>query len=277
MLAACNEKVKQEAEKTVLQKDGRIDSLQLIIDQKDNELNDIVGMFNEIQDGFRLIEESERSMSLLRDDEGTLPEDKAEKIRQSIKTVQQRMQQNRELILRLQQQVREGSTHSDELKRTIDNFVKELEIKNDELQKLRAQLEEKDVHIAELDKAVKDLNGDVENLKEETAKKSETIVSQEKQMNTAWYVFGTKKELEEQRIYAKGRILDKDFNKNYFTKVDIRVDKEVKLYSKSAELLSSHPAGSYTLQQDAQKQYVLRITNPQAFWSTSRYLVVMVK
>lgn len=276
-LTACNEKAKQEAEKTVQQKDGRIDSLQLIIDQKDNELNDIMGMFNEIQEGFRLIEESERTMSLLRDDEGTMPEDKAERIRQSLKSVQQRMQHNRELILRLQQQVREGSTRSEELKRTIDNFVKELELKNDELQKLRAQLEEKDVHIAELDKAVKDLNGDVATLKEETAQKSETIVSQEKQMNTAWYVFGTKKELQEQHIYDKGRILEKDFNKNYFTKVDIRVDKEVKLYSKSAEVLSTHPAGSYTLQQDAQKQYVLRITNPQLFWSTSKYLVVMVK
>jgi copper chaperone CopZ len=54
-------------------------------------------------------------------------------------------------------------------------------------------------------------------------------------------------------------------------------DKEVRLYSKKAELLTSHPAGSYTLKLDAQQQYVLRITDPQKFWGASKYLVVLVK
>ena len=68
-----------------------------------------------------------------------------------------------------------------------------------------------------------------------------------------------------------------NFNRNYFTKIDIRVDKEIKLYSKSAKILTSHPSSSYTLQRDASKQYILRITNPEVFWSTSKYLVVQVK
>ena len=72
-------------------------------------------------------------------------------------------------------------------------------------------------------------------------------------------------------------MLRSNFNKEYFTKIDIRIDKEIKLYSKSAEILTSHPAGSYTLQRDANKQYVLRITNPDSFWSTSKYLVIQVK
>ena len=67
------------------------------------------------------------------------------------------------------------------------------------------------------------------------------------------------------------------FNKEYFTKIDIRIDKEIKFYSKSAEMLTAHPSSSYTLQRDANKQYVLRITDPQLFWSTSKYLVILVK
>ena len=72
-------------------------------------------------------------------------------------------------------------------------------------------------------------------------------------------------------------MLQSSFNKEYFTKIDIRVDKEIKLYSSSAKILTSHPASAYTLQRDANKQYVLRITDPQQFWSTSKYLVVLVK
>lgn len=252
----------------------RIDSLQRIIDQKDNELNDVMSTFSEIQEGFRLIEVSEQKVSVIKDGEST---DKSEQIRQNICAIQQRMLHNRELIARLQQQVREGSTRSEELRRVIDNFTKELESKNTELLKLRSELEEKDIHIAELDKTVSQLNDNVSELREESARKSETISDQEQQLNTAWYVFGAKKELQEQNIYQKGKVLQSAFNKNYFTKIDIRVEKEIKLYSKSAQILTSHPSGSYTLQPDAQKQYVLRITNPQQFWSTSKYLVVLVK
>ena len=72
-------------------------------------------------------------------------------------------------------------------------------------------------------------------------------------------------------------MLQSNFNRDYFTKIDIRVDKEIKLYARSARLLTAHPSGTYTLQRDANKQYVLRVTNPQGFWSTSKYLVILVK
>ena len=68
-----------------------------------------------------------------------------------------------------------------------------------------------------------------------------------------------------------------NFDKEYFTKIDIRIDKEIKLYSKSAKMLTSHPSSAYTLERDVNKQYVLRITDPQLFWSTSKYLVILVK
>ena len=253
--------------KTEAVHDTTVDSLQRVIDQKDNELNDFVGVFNEIQEGFRLIEVAENNVSVIRDGENT---NKADQIRESIRSIQQRMQHNRELIENLQKKLREGTLRSDELQKTITNFMKQLEEKNAELEQLRTELENKDIHIAELDQTVSDL-------KVETEQKAQVIDQQDKQLNTAYYVFGTKKELQEQNVLQKGKVLQGNFNKNYFTKIDVRVDKEIKLYSKKAELLTSHPAGSYTLKLDAQQQYVLRITDPQKFWGASKYLVVLVK
>jgi chromosome segregation ATPase len=158
----------------------------------------------------------------------------------------------------------------------VENLTQQMEEKDRQLQALRAELDKKDIHIAELDEQVADLNTNVANLTEETNQKSQTINQQDKQLNTAWFVFGTKKELKEQNILSDGEVLRSNFNKEYFTKIDIRVDKEIKLYSKSAKILTSHPSGAYTLQRDANKQYVLRITDPQTFWSTSKYLVVQV-
>ena len=90
---------------------------------------------------------------------------------------------------------------------------------------------------------------------------------------TALFVFGTRDELMKQGILKDGQVL---LNKDYSTKIDIRIDKEIKLYSKSAELLTSHPANAYELMPDVNKQYVLKITDPLLFWSKSNYLVIQV-
>lgn len=254
------------------------DSLQRIIAQKDNEINDMMETLNEIQDGFREINEAENRVTLAESGENA---DKKQQIMENIQFITNTMKRNKELINKLQQQLRESTFKGDQIKNTLEstiaNFTRQLSEKDKELQNLRAQLEAKDIHIAQLDKTITDLNTDVSNLQTESSQKTETINAQDKQLNTAWYVFGTKKELKEQHILEGNRVLQSNFNKSYFTKIDIRTDKEIKLYSKSAKLLTQHSSSSYTLQPDANRQYVLRITNPQLFWSTSKYLVVLVK
>ena len=110
------------------------------------------------------------------------------------------------------------------------------------------------------------------------ANKSHTVAEQDKMLNTDCYVFGTKAELKEQKILKNGDVLQSgDFNKDYFTKIDIRYDKVLNLYSKSAKLLTNHPEGSYAIKKDKNNQCYLQITNPAEFWSVSKYLVVQVK
>lgn len=250
------------------------DSLQQIIAERDNQINDMMATMNEIQDGFNEITEAENRVNIIQDGERA---DKTEQIKESIKFIADRMQQNRELIKKLKGQLRDSDFKSEELKRVITNMLRQLDEKDQQLQQLRAELDAKDIHIAELDETINDLNSNVSDLQEESEQKTQTINNQDVQLNTAWYVFGTKHELKDQNILVDGKVLQQNFNKNYFTKIDIRVTKEVKFYSKSAKLLTTHPSGSYELKQDNNKQYLLVITNPQIFWSTSKYLVVLVK
>lgn len=250
------------------------DSLQKIIAQKDNEINDIMETFNQIEAGFKEINEAENRVSLIKDGEGA---NRRQQLVENVQFISATMKENRALIDKLRRQLRESSVKSDNLKKTIENLVAELEEKDNQLQQLRAELDAKNIYIAELDQTISSLNDNVSNLQTESSQKSATIQAQDKQLNTAWFVFGTKKELKEQRIIDGDRVLESNFNKSYFTKIDIRVEKEIKLYSKYAKILTMHPSDSYTLQKDANKQYVLRITNPQIFWSTSKYLVILVK
>ena len=85
-------------------------------------------------------------------------------------------------------------------------------------------------------------------------------------------------DIDKYRTFQKGQVLkDSDINKDYFTQVDIRTTKEIKLYSKDADILTTHPAGSYALEKDDKGQLTLKITNPKDFWSVSKYLVIQVK
>ena len=250
------------------------DSLKQIIAQKDNEINDMIGTLNDIEEGFREITEAQGRVQVAKRGEGA---SSAGRIKENMQFIQSTLQQNKELIGKLRQQLRESSVASEQLRRTIENLTSQLEAKSAEIQKLMVELDAKDIHIGELDEQIAGLSDNVSQLVTEGQQKDNTITTQDKELNSAWFVFGTKSELKEQKILSSGEVLRGNFNKDYFTKIDIRVDKEIKLYSRSASILTNHPEGSYTLQRDANKQFVLRITNPQQFWSVSKYLVVLVK
>ena len=272
VLMACNNKKEEKN----LASQNTIDSLTDVVNQKNNELNDIMSTFNDIQEGFREINEAEGRVNIARNNGETNA--KAD-IMENISFIKRTMQLNKERIAKLREQLKESSFNTSKLQATIESLNKELESKTARIEELKAELDSKNAHIAHQDKQISELNTNVNSLTADNAAKARAVEQQDKQLNTAWYVFGTKKELREQHILeGTNKVLKgNNFNKDYFTKIDIRVDKVIKLYSKSAKLLTNHPAGSYSLDKDARGMYTLRITNPTTFWSVSKYLVVVVK
>jgi len=271
-MASCDQFGKQSSDEVSRERD----SLLQVINQKDEELNDIIGCINEVQDGFRRINEAEGRITVA---DGNAESASARGIiQENMEYIQQAMKQNREMIAQLQERLKTSNVNAKALERTIQSLQEQLESQNQRIQELEASLAEKDILIAEQGEQIDNLSDNVNNLTQENRQKSETVAAQDKDLHTAWFVFGTKAELKEQKILKDGDVLKSDeFNKDYFTQIDIRVVKEIKLYSKSAQLLTTHPAGSYTLQKDEKGEYVLRIVEANKFWSVSKFLVIRVK
>ena len=275
LLASCGNAGKNEALK------AENDSLTATLASRDAELEEIMAIFNDVQEGFRLINEAENRVDLQSGSlEGATP---AQKIKEDIRFISEKLQSNREQIAKLEEQLKNSKHNSAQFKKAIVNLNAELQAKAEQIETLQTELASKNIRIAELDDAVAGLTQNVADLVAENEVKSATVASQDKALNTAWFVFGTKSELKEQKIIEskflqKTKVLsDADFNKDYFTQIDIRTDKEIKLYSKDADLLTTHPAGSYELVKDEKGQLTLKITKPAQFWSVSRYLVILVK
>lgn len=270
MLASCIDGFKGNS-----QGDRERDSLRNVIDQKDSELNDLMGTFNEIQQGFDLINEAEGRVNMLR--AGAENNNSAENIRENMQFIQETLDENKRKIEELQSKLKSSSINSAKLKDAINSLTQQLNEKNAELETLRAQLAEKDVKIEELTGTVTNLQTENTQVKQQRDETAQIARNQDAQLNTAWYVFGTSKELKAEGILSKGEVLQGNYNKNYFTQIDIRKVNVIPLESKSATILTNHPAGSYTLLKDSKGQYTLRITDVAKFWSVSKYLVVKVK
>ena len=99
------------------------DSLNSIIAQKDSEINDMMGTLNEIQDGLNQISEAEHRVTLLKNGEGA---SKRQQLKEDVQFIATRMQQNRELLAKLQKQMANSSLQADQLKKTIANLQEQI-------------------------------------------------------------------------------------------------------------------------------------------------------
>jgi predicted nuclease with TOPRIM domain len=180
----------------------------------------------------------------------------------------------------------------DKNKQKISSLKAKLEKSNgkvDELEKmitfLTTQLEEKDLEITDLKNQLERLNIEVTEITAKYEEKTEESNQKTDQLNTAYYTIGTAKELKEKGVLTKEggfiglgktKKLAGDFNKSYFTKVDITQNKSFVLNAKKAKLITTHPSTSYKIE-GAKTAEKLVIINPQEFWSASKYLVLMVE
>lgn len=263
IIMSCNENNQQIEQLT-----QKNDSLQNIITERDAALDEMIGTINLVENGFRAINEAQGRINL---DEASNEKSRKEQIQDNIAQINETLEKNKAEIKRLNELLRNNNIESKQLKTMIENLQAQLLQKDKEISELYKALSERDIHIDELDKKVTEL----------TQIKSDnevTIQQQESEINSVWYAIGTKKELKNEKILKDGDVLRAtDANMDYFRKADMRDLKTINTYSRSAKLLTSHPEGSYKLERDANKMYILTITDAQSFWSVSRYLVIQVK
>ena len=117
-LTGCN-----SGQKKMNPADIQNDSLRSVIEARDNEINDMMGTLNDIQQGFDEINAAENRVSVAKDGEGV---DKAKVIKDQVQFIAQRMKENRELIKKLQDQLRETGFKGDQMRKTIENLQAQL-------------------------------------------------------------------------------------------------------------------------------------------------------
>lgn len=261
---------------------ANIDSLNVELTQANSEMENLMGILNEVQEGFQQINEAENRVNV--NSAENAPANLKEQVKADLAFIQAKMKENRERIAELEARAEKGDKNAAALRRTVKNLKAELAAKEEQIAALQAELEAKNIRIQQLDTEVANLTNDKNALTAKNAANEQMIANQDKAMHTAWYVIAKKKSLKEQNVltntglFKKGDVMESaNVNKDGFTEIDIRKVVEIPVGAKKATILSAHPEGSYELVADAEGMQVLKVLDPQTFWSVTRYLVIRAK
>lgn len=255
---------------------ANIDALNVELAQANSEMENVMGILNDVQEGFQLINEAENRVNVQNAENA--PANVKEQINADLAFIQAKMKENRERIAELEARAEKGDKTAAALRRTIKNLKAELADKEAVIATLLADIDAKNARIQQLDVEVANLNADKNALTAKNAANEQVIAKQDKDMNKAWYVVAKRKALKEQNILKMGDVMEQaDVVKDDFIEIDIRNVAEIPVGAKKARLLSAHPEGSYEIVKAEDGMAVVKILDPQTFWSVTRYLVVRAR
>lgn len=271
----CNQKEKQEI--------ARLNSENLALKSqsqvKDSSINDILQSLNSIEENLSVIKEKESVISVKSTGNQEMTTDVRSRINDDIKVINELMAKNKREIGRLRQLLKNSNLKIEEFQKMVDNLNLQITERDTQIAALKDDL-------SKLHFSVDNLNASVDSLKTERSQLQANVEEKVNNLNTAYYVADDKKQLIADNIIAKtggfiglGKTnqLKQNFNESKFTKVDIRSLAEVSISSKKYQIVTTHPASSYQVETDekgiAQK---MKITNPEKFWSASKYLVIAI-
>lgn len=195
-----------------------------------------------------------------------------------IACLKKKVQQRKEKLQQLETRLRDSTINNKELTETIEALRIQIDSQIEEIDGLRQQL------IAANEK-IDMLNGEVDSLNTTiTAVSGELDVAQDaslrlaNELNTCYYVIATKSDLKKHNIIESGflrktKLMKGDFDKGYFVISDKRVLDTLALGTPKARILTTHPEASYELLQE-NGSAVIRIKDPDKFWSLTNYLVI---
>ncbi|MFA6950198.1 MAG: hypothetical protein WCQ70_05885 [Lentimicrobiaceae bacterium] len=273
LLFSCNKKQK---EYEALQ--ARYDSLMSIGFTKDTAVYGYIESFNLIQANLDSIKQAEMLISQSTAGNGELQPDQKEQINRDINLIYDMLRKNKATVAGLRSKLKKSGGKITELEKMINRMSAQIDEKDAQIGQLRDQLEKMNIQIEILSSSVGSLTAEGE-------AKSQTISEQTKSLNTAWFVIGNKRELLNQNIITReggfvgiggNKKLKQDFNRDYFTTVDITKLRSIPLNKKKASIITTHPSQSYKLY-GGKVSDSLVILNPKEFWSISKYLVILIE
>lgn len=264
--------------------------LNALYQERDSLVNDLASTFDEIEQNLTFVN-NKRGQLLLDNQEGEV--NQKDKVVADIKLMNSMLEESSKKIEELESKLKSSGVEIKSFKNKIAQLSKSIEEQNTLIAQMKTELEQRDYMLAERENQIAQMDDQLNELstnlsqKQDTLKmKSETIVEKDNQLNTAYFASGTFKELKENGVLernggflflGRNETLKRNFNHDYFTRLDTRTTDMFPIFAKKVEIISEHPDSSYSYVYEDDQIAYLKIEDPEAFWKVTKYAVVEVK
>lgn len=256
--------------------------LTVMAQEKDSSINQFIGSLNEIEENLELIKQKENIIAVNSENPN---QSQKQKIASDLISINNLLDQNKLKIEELDKKLNNSWYQNSKLRKLTDRLKTELETKEGEINVLNDKVAKLNIEVDNLNGQVGELNGTVLALNTENENKTKVIENTTNELNTAFYVFGTSKELQEKNVITKDggfigigktAVLNKDFNTKEFEKIDITKITTIPVIGKKISFVTNHPSSSYKVE-GAETVEGITILDPVEFWKSSKYLVIAVR
>lgn len=273
ILGACSGNEKKLAEDS-----AEIANLKANYNEASNFNDSLLLLMGDIYTGLDSINQQEGLLYSTGGGEGV---DRREEVRKNLAAIRARLAANKQLLEELQQKAKASGNENSVLNKTIES--------------LKVRIEQQDTKIAELTKQLDDANAKINDLSNQVAEGEKSLaaaneatdaaraetVAAENAANRVYFAIGTNKELKkngllEKKFLGKTKVMQGDFNQNYFTAADKRTLSSLPTGAKKVKVITNMPEGSYEIVGGKDENKSIKILDPAKFWSLSPYLIIQV-
>lgn len=244
--------------------------------EKDAAFTSFMESISGIEKNLREIRAREMNIEMARQEEELSSEDLSNRISEDIAVIDRLISENKRAIANLSVRLRRSQQENEQLNTAMAKLREDL----------NAQIKDREHSIASLKDQLNDVQATVKGLHADVDSLARLNEEKTVALNTAYYVVGNFKELKDEQILNKeggflgflGRVemLRDDFNRNKFTRIDIREQVSFPAEGKEIELVTVHPPDSYKIEKDGGDKVNLLVSDPVKFWESSKYLVMVV-
>ena len=257
-----------------------IDSLQSIVDSKNDEMNQFFETLNEIEDNLAKVTSKFGSVEELRRGKTEIKNDVKMKINDQINDINSMLAANKQRLNALNKKLADSKVENTTLKEYVEKLQNRISEQENEIQTLVTELEQKNI-------IIETLNTNVAELTKSNTEKEQIIAKQIADANRVYFIIGTYKELKEAGVVnktggfiglGKKQQVTNNMNTDLFTQIDKTTTTVIDIEREKVKVLSKHSEGSYELvMNDDDVCMSLKINNPTEFWKYTDYLVITTK
>ncbi len=257
------------------------DSLRAVVNERKEAIDNFVSSFNDVEN---LLDSVTAKQQIIHQNvnksHGELKLNQKERVNAEIIAINDLMEQNRKTISELGHKLKMSTNKNIQFEKTIATLNRQLTQKYLDLTTLNDELNLSNLQVEKLQTSV-------DTLMVLNAAQLQAIAQKNTALHAAYYVVGKSKELQNEKLIDKqggllgiGKTskLSADFDKSKFTCIDYNLTRNIPINSNNVKIITTHPSDSYTLNKDMSENELvtnLVITDPEKFWSASKYLVIV--